>query len=455
MQYDVDFLVIGAGACGLAGAVAAHDAGLSVAILEKMQRVGGNSALSTGSVPGAGTRFQREIGIEDDAGRFAADLMRIAPETDDESLVRRVTELSAETVEWLVDTVKARMQLVTAYKHIGHTERRLHAPVSRRGIDLVNDLIAAVDARGIPIAVANEVVDLIEEDGAVVGVRIKTGPDRSEVRARKILLAVNGFAANRDLVARFCPEIAGAAYFGAMGSTGEAIVWGEKLGADLQNMGAYQGYAAVSDPHGGLVSWTTVEKGAFMVGPDGRRFGDESLGYSGFARIVLENAGQAFVVFDQRIHDIASLEEEFVELGRHGAFKAADDPRELAEAFGLDQKALVETFDAYQVAAAGEASDSFGRRDFGQAPLEGRLFACRVVPGLFHTQGGLRIDGNARVMRPDGGPIANLFAGGGAAAGISGRDGALGYASGSGLLTAIALGRAAALTAALEIGPST
>jgi fumarate reductase flavoprotein subunit len=47
--------------------------------------------------------------------------------------------------------------------------------------------------------------------------------------------------------------------------------------------------------------------------------------------------------------------------------------------------------------------------------------------------------------------VPNLFAGGGAAAGISGRSGALGYASGNGLLSAIALGRLAALAAAREL----
>ena len=59
MEADVDVLVIGAGACGLAAAIAAHDAGATVAIIEKLDRPGGNSSLSTGSVPAAGTRFQR------------------------------------------------------------------------------------------------------------------------------------------------------------------------------------------------------------------------------------------------------------------------------------------------------------------------------------------------------------------------------------------------------------
>jgi fumarate reductase flavoprotein subunit len=74
-----------------------------------------------------------------------------------------------------------------------------------------------------------------------------------------------------------------------------------------------------------------------------------------------------------------------------------------------------------------------------------------VVPGLFHTQGGLAVDLNGRVLDTKGKPIANLFAGGGAAGGLSGRSGAAGYASGNGLLSAIALGRLAGLAAAAEI----
>jgi fumarate reductase flavoprotein subunit len=306
MSADFDVLVIGAGGCGLAAAISAHDAGLSAAVVEKLDRPGGNSSLSTGSVPAANSRFQREAGIEDDPETYARDLMGIAKETDDFELVKRLTEVSAETVEWLVDTVGARMQLITAYKHIGHSVPRLHAPISRRGQDLVDDLIAAVEKRDIPIAVGNVVRELIVEDDNVRGAVIDSGGGPSRIAARKTILAVNGFAGDPELVRRFCPEIAGAQYFGALGSTGEAIRWGEALGADLANMAAYQGYAAVADPHGSLLSWTTIEKGGFLVGADGRRFGDESLGYSGYARIVLGQGPYSFAIFDQKIFDIAA-----------------------------------------------------------------------------------------------------------------------------------------------------
>jgi fumarate reductase flavoprotein subunit len=451
-EADLDVLVIGAGACGLAAAIAAHDAGASVAIVEKLDRPGGNSSLSTGSVPAAGSRFQRAAGIEDSPATMLRDLQAVAGETDDPALLRRMVEVSAETVEWLVDTVGARLQLVTAYKHIGHSVQRLHAPVSRRGQDLVDDLLAAVETRGVPLAVGNGVRRLLVQDGVVAGAMVDSGSGEEMVGARKTILAVNGFAGNPELVRRHIPEIAGAQYFGALGSTGEAVVWGEALGAATANMAAYQGYAAVAYPQGSLLSWTTIEKGGVLVGADGRRFGNEGLGYSGYARTVLERGGSVFAVFDQRIFDIAMQEEEFAELAQYGGVRCGGTPDAVAAPFGLEGAVLASELAAYNQAARGEAADRFGRRDFGLAPLEPPFHAVRVVPGLFHTQGGLRVDGDARVLRPDGSAVPNLFAGGGAAAGISGRAGALGYASGNGLLTAIALGRLAGIAAAREIG---
>jgi fumarate reductase flavoprotein subunit len=247
-----------------------------------------------------------------------------------------------------------------------------------------------------------------------------------------------------------CPEIAGAEYFGAPGSTGEAVRWGGALGAALGNMGAYQGYAAVVHPQGQLLSWTTVEKGGILVGRDGRRFGDEDAGYSGFAPAVLAQ-GTAFAVYDRRVHDVAAQEEEYAEMAAMGAVRWAETPRALAKALGADPAGLERSVAAWNAAALGEAPDAFGRRAFGLAPLRPPLGGVAVRPGLFHTQGGLLVDRHARVRRESGGVVPNLFAGGGAAAGISGRSGATGYASGNGLLTALALGRIAGLRAAAEV----
>ena len=75
-----------------------------------------------------------------------------------------------------------------------------------------------------------------------------------------------------------------------------------------------------------------------------------------------------------------------------------------------------------------------------------------MTGALFHTQGGLVVNERARVRRPDGRPFPNLFAGGGAARGLSG-PASWGYLSGVGLMMATTLGRIAGESAAeLKLG---
>ncbi|MCK0100695.1 FAD-binding protein [Pseudohalocynthiibacter sp. F2068] len=447
MSETLDLLVIGAGACGLAGAIAAHDAGGTVAILEGRDRPGGNSALSTGSIPGAGSKYQRAAGIEDSPERMVEDLIHVAGHHDADDLTEMIAAECGPLCEWLIDDLGARMELITAYRHVGHSVERLHAPRSRRGQDLVDDLLRFVADRDIPIAVGNRAEALLVEDGHVVGAVVGGEP----IRARKVLLATNGFAADPTLVAEHCAEIAAAEYFGAPGSTGDAVRWGQALGAALGNMGAYQGYAAVAYPQGQLLSWTTLEKGGVLVSKTGRRFGNEDLGYSGFASHVMKQGAFAWAIYDARIHAVAEAEEEYAEMSAMGAVTWADTPGGVAEAVGLDSAGLEETIAAYNAAARGEGQDACGRTAFSMAPLEAPFAAVKVKPGLFHTQGGLLVDTKARVRKASGGIVPNLFAGGGAAAGISGRDGALGYASGNGLITALVLGRRAGMVTMEEI----
>jgi fumarate reductase flavoprotein subunit len=450
---EVDVLVIGAGGCGLTAAIAAHDEGAQVAIVEKRDQPGGNTSLSTGSIPGAGSRFQKAAQIQDSPEVMMADLARVAGSHDLSDVSDMLARISAELCEWLVDCVPARMSLITDYCHVGHTVPRLHAPASRRGQDLMDDLLAGVQRRDIPLAVGNPVQSLLTSpQGEVIGALIGgKGVESTRIKAQKVILACNGFAANRDLVKEFCPEIAGAEYFGALGSQGEAVQWGRELGAGFANMAAYQGYAAVAYPHGSLLSWTTLEKGGILVNADGERFGNEDLGYSGYARMVLAQHREVFAIFDDRIKAIADKEDEFRELVDLGGIKSASTVAELASLFKLPADALTRTLDTYNQAAAGKVKDTFVRSKFGLAPLQSTYWICRVTPGLFHTQGGLAIDTSAHVLKRDGSRIPNLFAGGGAAGGISGKSGAMGYASGNGLLTAIGLGYLGGRAAAKEL----
>ena len=102
-EIHVPVVVVGAGGCGLTAALAAHQAGAEVLVLERDPTPMGTTAMSTGLIPGAGTRFQKEQGIDDTPELFAADIVnKCRGETDPEMALNLATE-SAATIEWLAD----------------------------------------------------------------------------------------------------------------------------------------------------------------------------------------------------------------------------------------------------------------------------------------------------------------------------------------------------------------
>lgn len=452
-EIEIDVLVAGAGACGLIAALRAAQAGASVAVVEKLDRFAGNTVLSCGSIPAAGTRKQREAGVADSIETMIADMERVSGPHEASHLTRVLVERSAELVDWLGDYCGVEVKLYTNYKHVGHTIPRLHTQPGGKGSELIEGLARAAAREGIDIAFSNPVRRLTADaNGAVTGAEVGDGASAYRIRAKKTILATNGYGANRTLLREFCPDIAEAQYFGAAGSEGEAIEWGRALGAKLGNIGAYQAHASVSYPHGELLTWSCAEKGACYVNRQGRRFGNENLGYSGFGAEVMAQGNEAYAIYDATIRDyVAKYQDTYKVLVDLGGAKESATIEDLARLRGLDAAALADTLAAYNRAARGEAPDEFGRKEFGLAPLKPPFVSTRVNAGLFHTQGGLLVDAKAHVLRGDGRPLPNLFAGGGAAAGVSGQRGGAGYVSGNGLLAATVLGYIAGETAAAEL----
>lgn len=452
-DFETDVVVVGGGGCGMAAALAARQHGVEVVLLEKGSKLGGNTTLSTGSIPGAGTKYQIEAGIEDSALNMAKDLYEKANNEGDWELLLHLCEQSKDLVEWLVEDMDVKIELIKDYKHVGHKQFRLHAPASRKGEDFVRDLTNALERNEVTVVKNVVVSDLIsDENGDVIGVKTHVNNQDELIKCKKVILASNGFGANKEMVNKYCPDIAGAPYFGAVGSTGEGILWGQRLGAQVRAMGAFQGYAAVSTL-GSIVSWTTVEKGGILVNSTGKRFCDESKGYSALAGDVQQQEeGITYVILDQRIKDMVyDTELEFKELCDFGAIKGGTETiKELASIIELDPQQLISTFDAYQTSVE-QGNDEFGRNDFGVAPLQAPFYAIKATSGLFHTQGGLNINKNAQPIREDGTIINNLYAGGGVAVGISGVTSSAGYSSGNGLLTALGWGKIAGEHAAKSI----
>ena len=147
----VPVVVVGAGACGLTAALAARDAGAEVVVLEQDASPSGSTSLSSGFIPAAPTRYQRQEGIEDSAARFAADIQAKAGNRADPDLVRLVTEASGPAIEWLTDRHGLAFHLLTGFSYPGHAVLRMHATPARTGADLEARLLSAAQSAGAEI----------------------------------------------------------------------------------------------------------------------------------------------------------------------------------------------------------------------------------------------------------------------------------------------------------------
>ena len=418
-------------------------------VLERDARPTGSTALSTGLIPAAGTHFQRALGIEDSAELLAEDIWRKAKGQTDRRMVEAVARASGPTVEWLAERHGVQFKLVEGFLYPGHSVLRMHGTPHRTGEELENALLASAGRVGIDIVTSALATEVFSHNGTIAGVRFVRPDGTSEtVGCGALVLACCGFGGNRDMVRRHIPEIADAEFAGHVGNQGDAVRWGLALGAAVADLGSYQGHGALAVPYGNPVNWGLLTNGGYQVNLRGERFSNEVRGYSEQAvEVIAQPEKLAWDVYDEaRERPILGFK-DYEEIRALGGIRKAGSLKELAAMMSVPFDALRKTNEAVDQLRSSGIPDSFGRSFKGTPPLAPPFCAVKVTGALFHTQGGLVIDPQARVLRPDGSALENLFAGGGSARGLSGPSN-WGYFSGGGLLTATTLGRIAGESAA-------
>jgi fumarate reductase flavoprotein subunit len=447
-----DVVVVGAGACGLVAALRAQEKGADVVLLERDATASGSTSLSSGFVPAAGTRFQRSAGIEVDSNQqFTDDIQAKSGGRSAPALVELAVDNIAPALEWLADHHRVQWQVLDDFLYPGHSCHRMHAVPDKTGAGLQAALLNALHALEVPLLNSARVIRLYSKNSRHIDAVQLQRPDGSceTVACKALILACNGYGGNAELVARHIPEIADGQYFGHAGNTGDAIVWGDALGAASEHLSGYQGHGSVAHPHGILISWALMMEGAVQVNLHGQRFSNEHGGYSEQAvKVLAQPDGVAWNMYDQRIHGFAQGFPDYRQAVDAGAIITAQTLEQFAQKTSLPLEALQATLDKLHACADGEGVDEFGRRFNREQLLSGPFYGVKVTGALFHTQGGLMIDRDCRVLDRRGARLENLYAAGGAACGVSGPD-VSGYLSGNGLLTAIAFGYVAGAAAAV------
>ena len=485
-QYDV--VVVGAGNAAFCAALAAQEAGASVVMLEAAPKdeAGGNSRFTAGSmrivyngVDDIKTLIpdltEQEIATSDfgtyTKDQFFDDMARVTQYRANPDLVELLVTQSFAAANWMREK---GVRFVPIYgRQAFRIEGRfkfwggLTVESVGGGPGLVEQLTNAATRRDIELRYGARATDLIVEQGAVKGVRVRSGGETEELRGSAVVLACGGFEANPEWRTRYLgPGWDLAKVRGSRFNAGDGIRMALAIGASP--CGNWSGCHAVgwdmnAPEFGDLAVGDQFQKHSYpfsvMVNAKGERFVNEGADfrnytYAKYGRVILEQPAQfAWQIFDRKVKH---LQRDEYNIRRITKVTAAT-LEELAQKLdGVDAAQFLKTIAAYNKAVRTDVpfnpNVKDGRRTEGLAipksnwantidepPFEGYGVTC----GLTFTFGGLRITTDGEVVDLDFKPIPGLYAAGELVGGLF----YFNYPGGSGLTSGAVFGRIAGTSA--------
>ena len=480
-EYDV--LVVGSGGGGVTGAYTAAREGLTVNLIEATDKFGGTTAYSGGggvwfpcnpALQRAGT----DDTIEDALEYYHAVVGDRTPRELQDTYVRgggplieyleQDENLKFEMLPWPDYFGKAPKARLDGQRHTMPTplpvsqapELRevVRGPLDfdRLGIPQPDDFFIggrALIARFLKaiekypnakLTLNSPLVELVVEEGAVVGAIVERDGQRVAIRARSgVILAAGGFEANDELRQKFGVPGHARDTMGPGANLGKAHQAAIAVGADTDLMDQAWWSPGLTHPDGrsAFALWFT---GGIFVNQDGARFVNESAPYDRLGRDVIAQMEQGTVtlpywmIYDDKEGERPPVQapnvsmtatEKYVDAG---LWHTADTLEALAEKIRVPSEILVETVARFNKMVENGVDEDFGRGDeaYDRAFSGGEPPLVAIEQGPFHaaafgisdlgTKGGLRTDTAARVLDTSHNPIPGLYAAGNTMAAPSG-----------------------------------
>lgn len=433
MASDWDVIVVGAGSAGLPLAIRAAERGARVLQLEADYRVGGTLFWSSGQIAAAGTRLQREHGIEDSPDEHYRDAQRIAHGNIDPVVLRLMVDNAAATIDWLMDLgfKPAPGTPVAGEAHEAYSTRR-YLWATNKAVSILDTLKPVhdrlVQSGRIDLRLQHRCTELLTDArGAVTGVRASTPNGEFEFHGRNVVLASGGYAANPELWKRLTPRIPLCSHVNPY-SRGDglqaAVAVGARADGGEKFLCTFAGFLEdPRDPRSGnflALSPHARKVWEIFVNADGRRFMQEdhpSIDYR--ERSLLRQKGMAmFAILDHGILQNAAsmtldpLPAYKARFGRHPAFVKAKTITELARKLEVPAANLRRTIADYNRAVDTGVDRKWGKQFLIRKIEQGPFYAIRAQGITVLSPTGLRVDKQLRVLRESGRPIPNLYAAG-------------------------------------------
>ena len=487
-QTSADVVIVGGGNAAFCAALSARESGASVIVLERspIEEAGGNSRFTAGAIRCVYDnvddlrRLMPDLSEEEvektDFGtysedQFFDDMGRVTEYRCDPDLVEILVRQSRETMLWLRNK-GVRFQPIwgrQAFKVDGRFKfwGGLTVEAWGGGPGLVDALTETARTMDISIRYDTRALSLLTDASGVQGVRVRHAGEHYDIEAGAVVLASGGFEANREWRTRYLgPGWDLAKVRGSRFNTGDGLRMAMEI--DAAPYGHWSGCHAVgwdlnAPEFGDLAIGDAFQKHSYpfsiMLNADGERFVDEGADfrnytYAKYGAVILRQPGQfAWQIFDAKVTHLQRDEYRIRQITKVSANTLEELVTKLE---GVDAERALETIEAYNASIKtgvdfnpnvkdGRCTTALSppKSNWANTIDEPPFDAFAVTCGVTFTFGGLRIDGDGRVLDNDLNPISSLYAAGELVGGLF----YFNYPGGTGLMAGAVFGKLAGASA--------
>jgi fumarate reductase flavoprotein subunit len=440
-RITTDLAIVAAGPAGLAAAIAAAQAGLSVTVLEKNAITGGTANRGMGPL-GIESRHTRDRLFKPTRDEAFEAFMNYTHWRVDANLVRAFLNKSGDTIHWLeslgVKFVEPATYFSGSYPTWHLVQPENGPPGPGGAATMMKILTQRALELGVTLHLNTPVTGLIKEDGCVTGVTA-AGSDGTAmtVRARAVLVATGGFGNSADMIRAHAGfELDKDIFpFRIPGIAGDGIRMAWEAGARGTEMGMELVYGMPNPLEVPPALHEACRQPHLMVNLLGKRFIDEGVmpNVTFTANAIAQQKDRtAFLLFDSaileamcqdfdtrnrvfpkgRFEDAEATIAAYLASGK-GNLYAASSLAELCEQTGIEREGLERTLAAYNGYCAKGYDAQFNKRHAYLRPLTGGTwYAARHFPSAYGSAGGIKINERAEVLGEDWKPIPGLYAAG-------------------------------------------
>lgn len=447
MKEFYDLVVVGGGGSGLTAALRASELGVeNIAVMEKNSFTGGNSNFPTGIIS-LNSHYQQAQGVPCMAEKVYQKVMEQLQWTANPRMVHAYLMNTGKFVDWVID--KELGEPVFKLDRDGMTgsfSLKLPAdgPQGGFGSVLCKSFTDMCIARGVDIFTNSQVVELLTEDGAVVGLKGENQQGSFEVRCSAVLISTGGVTGSVEALHKYFPDIYHAddyrSSFSLTSNVGDGIEMAARVGAETgRGMSIFIMGPALHDDY--VIGMSQKNPRALWINKSGRRFYNEEKAdiaaqvflaqpgkiiyviYDSAAKEKIKNELKDHPILRMRGQSAEELEAHYEQLGkRNGKAAVVDTIEELAEFAGVPLDTLTQTIAEYNSACTMGKDDIMGKSpEYLDPVLQPPFYISESTHFYDSSQGGITVDELCRAQTPYGETVPGLFASGDTATGFVSR----------------------------------